>query len=236
MWLVYSMNKEDIWVSSVSVPVTSTENQEVTDVFNEMKPGEELNRWNIYSPVWAPARIEKDGENVRYLVLRDKDRYDFSKAERVFKTSKKIKIDFNIKPMQDNGLLYIEIHDRKGEAAVTMLFDEQGRLSISNKQGMNGFGTYKPGVFNNVELNIDSEGFYSVSFNGKELTNLRLSSFYLEPLERIVFRTGPRRTFPDASPDNLQMDGPEFRDLPFAGEPEKESIFMIGKLVVKSDW
>ncbi|MBE0655029.1 MAG: six-hairpin glycosidase, partial [Bacteroidales bacterium] len=135
MWLVYSMNKEDIWVASVSVPVISTENQDVSDVFNEMKPGEELNRWNTYSPVWAPVRIEKDGDNIRNLVLRDKDRYDFSKAERVFKTGKNTKIDFNIKPMQDNGLLYVEIHDRKGEAAITMLFDEDGKFKVSNKQG-----------------------------------------------------------------------------------------------------
>jgi hypothetical protein len=228
------MNKEDIWISSVSVPVSSTESQDINDVFNNMNSGEELNRWNIYSPRWAPVRIEKDEEKSKNLVLRDKDLYDFAKAERVFMTGKNIKVSFNIKPMQDNGLLYVEINDRKGEAAITLLFDEKGNFKVSSKQGVVGIGNYKPGVFNKVELNINSDGFYSLIFNDKERTNLRLSSYYLEPLERIVFRTGPRRTYPDASPDNLKMDGPEFRDLPFAGEMINEAVFQIKDVKISS--
>ena len=234
MWLVYSMNKEDIWVSSVKIPLSSFESQNVNEEFNSMKIGEELNNWNIYSPVWATVKIEKDSEGVKNLVLRDKDRYDFAKAERLFKTGKNINVRFTLKPLQADGLLHAEIHDRKGEAAITLIFDEKGNLKVSNKQGMAHLTKYESGKSYDIELDINTEGFFNISVNGDKRKDLRLSSFYLEPIERIVFRTGPVRTYPDASPDDLTMSGPEFRDLPLAGEPDNEVSFFIKSLQVES--
>lgn len=234
MWLVYSMNKEDIWVSSVTVPIRSTEDQIVNDEFHSMKAGEELSNWNIYSPSWASVKIEKDAEGIRNLILRDKDRYDFAKAERLFKTGKEINVRFTLKPSQADGLLYAEIQDRKGETAITILFDDKGNLMVSNKQGMITLSRYESGKPYDIELDIKREGFFNATVNGDVRKDLRLSSFYLEPLERIVFRTGPKRTYPDASPDDLTMGGPEFRDLPFAGESEKEKAFIIKSLKVES--
>lgn len=93
---------------------------------------------------------------------------------------------------------------------------------------------YESGKSYDIELDINTEGFFNVTVNGNERRDLRLSSFYLEPIERIVFRTGPRRTYPDASPDDLTMSGPELRDLPSAGEPENEVSFFIKSLKVES--
>ncbi len=47
--------------------------------------GKELEMWNIYSPLWAPVKVE-DGT----LVLKDKDPFDYAKAERIFPASKKL--------------------------------------------------------------------------------------------------------------------------------------------------
>ncbi|MEP6677445.1 MAG: exo-alpha-sialidase, partial [Ferruginibacter sp.] len=43
MWVTYSMNKEDIWVSKIPVPVQEKIIADVNDVFNDKKDGEELN-------------------------------------------------------------------------------------------------------------------------------------------------------------------------------------------------
>src|SRR5690606_6868335 len=88
MWLTYSMNKEDMWVAKVPVPVKSTVSGVVNDDFAQ-NPNQAYNSWNIYSPLWASAKVEGNA-----LVLRDKDPYDYAKADRVIEASKKAKIEF----------------------------------------------------------------------------------------------------------------------------------------------
>ncbi|MES1159729.1 MAG: exo-alpha-sialidase, partial [Bacteroidota bacterium] len=83
-WVTYSMNKEDIWVSSIPVPGTDKVESDVDDVFTQMPKGKELAQWNIYSPLWAPVSIQTDKDNIRTLQLEDADPYDFAMAERVF--------------------------------------------------------------------------------------------------------------------------------------------------------
>ena len=61
MWVTYSMNKEDIWVSTIPVPITEKATAHANEEFNEMAEGKELALWNIYSPLWAPVKIEKAG-------------------------------------------------------------------------------------------------------------------------------------------------------------------------------
>jgi hypothetical protein len=57
LWVTYSMNKEDIWVSSIPVPVTAVADQQANETFNDMPAGKELEKWNTYSPIWAPVGI-----------------------------------------------------------------------------------------------------------------------------------------------------------------------------------
>ena len=49
MWVTYSMNKEDMWVSKIPVPVKDKVTTHVNDVFASMKNGEELDQWNLQS-------------------------------------------------------------------------------------------------------------------------------------------------------------------------------------------
>src|SRR5262249_16708432 len=58
MWLVYSMNKEDIWVSRVPLPITGEEDQKVCDEFAKFKAGSFIPGWNIYRPKWSRVAIE----------------------------------------------------------------------------------------------------------------------------------------------------------------------------------
>ena len=78
MWVTYSMNKEDIWVSKVPVPVIDKETSDVNDVFNQMPEGKELDRWNIFSPLWARVDVEKDASGTRCLLLNDQDEFSYN--------------------------------------------------------------------------------------------------------------------------------------------------------------
>jgi len=89
MWVTYSMNKEDIWASKIPVPVTDEVNAHANEDFNQLPAGKELTLWNIYSPLMASVKIEKGADGTKALVLRDKDKFEYAKAERVIPDSEK---------------------------------------------------------------------------------------------------------------------------------------------------
>ena len=237
MWLTYSMNKEDIWVSSIPIPVKSIGNSKINDVFNDMKDGMELNEWNIYSPLWAPVKIEKSNEGEKNLVLRDKDRYDYAKATRIFKPGINIQIKFNITPSQTNGDLFVELQNMKGEVAASIIFDQHGDLKVSNMRAYNSIGKYETGKSYNFSLVSNPDGKFMLNVNGKEINNLRWTSSYIGPVERIVFRTGESFVKPRPDPvlneAELQIDEGSI-DLPFCGEAENEVSFLIKSLHIES--
>jgi hypothetical protein len=57
LWISYSMNKEDMWVSKISIPVKEKETQHINEVFASLKDGEELAQWNIFSPLWCRVGV-----------------------------------------------------------------------------------------------------------------------------------------------------------------------------------
>ena len=223
MWVSYSMNKEDIWVSKIPVSVTGKANKHVLDVFANMPAGTELNEWNIYSPIWAPVKIEslKDGSKV--LALRDADPFDYAKAEHLIPSSKLLQANFSISPQQNNyGLLEIEFLDAKGQPCVRISFDSTG--SIITKSGYRNKELAKYTAGENYQFKIElntANRFYTVSIKDKKAaTNLFFAP--VASIERIVFRTGSTRRFPDAdTPTDQNFDRPN------AGEKEKEATYFI---------
>jgi hypothetical protein len=230
MWVSYSMNKEDMWVSKIPVPVKEKVTDHINDVFSEMKDGEELNQWNIFSPLWCKVAIEKMNDGSKALSLRDNDPFDYAKAERVFPNSRRLDVEFSVTPQQNNnGLLEIEITDAKGSPGLRLMFDSTG--SILTKQGYRNksLGKYNSGetVTIKIELNTTTR-FYTISINGKNPSN-NLFFAPLESVERIVFRTGVTRRFPDADTPTDQM-----YDLPKADEKDTPAQFFIKYLKTKS--
>ena len=218
MWVTYSMNKEDMWVSKIPVPVKDKITSHISDVFAIMKNGEELNQWNLYSPLWCRTVISD-----KKLTLADSDPFDYAKAERIFPASTKISVEFSIAAQQNNfGLLEIELVDKKGIPCLRLMLDSSG--SILTKQGYRNksLGKYSAGetVTVKIELNTATR-FYSVSLNGKSPSN-NLCFAPVESVERIVFRTGTTRRFPDADTPTDQD-----YDLPDANAKAKEAIYFI---------
>jgi hypothetical protein len=222
LWVGYSMNKEDMWVASIPVPVTDKVTQDVNEVFNQMPDGKELNLWNYNSGLWTPVTIDKMSNGTKALTLKDWDPFDYAKAERVVPSSKRIVTEFSITPQQnDGGWLDIEFTNAQGNAGVRLSFDSAGSFITKAGYRDKSLMKYNAGETYNikVELNCDSR-FYTVTVNGKQSAGL-----FFQPLvsvDRVVFRTGHVRRFPNADTPTDQNF-----DLPNGGEQDKKAVYYI---------
>jgi hypothetical protein len=233
MWVVYSMNKEDIWISEIPVPVTSKVSENVKDIFllNENENVKELRLWNIYSPLWCKIDIEKLPEiNRNVLALHDSDPFDYAKAERVFPNTKKVEVNFLIEPQQNNtGDLEIELLDAKGTACLRLMLDSTGNILTKQGYRNKSLGKYTAGQKLDIKLELNvATRFYTVTINGgKPSSNLCFAP--VESVERIVFRTGEVRRFPNADTPTDQD-----YDLPNPNEKSKEAVYYIHYLTTKA--
>lgn len=222
MWVTYSMNKEDIWVSKIPVPVKDKETKQVDDNFSNPAV---INNWNLYSPLWCRTELLD-----KKLVLKDSDPFDYAKAERLFPVTKKLTVEFAVTAQQNNyGVIEIEMVDTKGIPCLRLMLDSTG--TILTKQGYRNksLGKYNAGETINfkIELNTATR-FYTVSINGGKPNN-NLCFAPVASVERIVFRTGSVRRFPNADTPTDQD-----YDLPNADAKAKEAVYFIHYLKTKS--
>ncbi|MFM6975966.1 MAG: six-hairpin glycosidase [Sphingobacteriaceae bacterium] len=225
MWLTYSMNKEDIWVAKVQVPVSAKEMAAVDEDFSKMPDGAELNKWNLFSPLWAKTQIETYRDK-KVLALHDQDPFDYAKAERVIKPAQKLTLSFTVTPNQnDRGQLQVEVQDAKGIPALRLVFDEQGALKIKAGYRYSGLMNYEAGKTYQIVLELDcTTRIYKIKVNGQD----KGAKVYYAPIDafsRVMFRTGEVRHFPDAETPTDQN-----YDLKNAGEKDPEAIFYIHSL------
>ncbi len=220
MWLTYSMNKEDIWTAVVPVPIKSTVEEAVNDDFAK-NAGQAYNNWNIYSPLWASAKVEG-----KALVLRDKDPFDYAKADRVIQSAQKGTIEFTVTPQQnDHGSLQIELVNDSGLAAARIIMDKDG--IIKNKAGYRNASLtkYEEGKTYHFALTFDvNTRSYQVAINGED----KGTKLFFQPVSnvsKVSFRTGDVRRFPNADTETDQ----DF-DVENAGASVKEATYQITSL------
>lgn len=228
-WVTYSMNKEDLWVSSIPTPVRDKVEGQVNDNFGSLPAETALNEWNIYSPLWASVGIEKlDGTNM--LALHDKDPFDYAKAERVVPAAKKMVASFTLMPRQnDHGSLQIEFQDARGYAGIRLMLDSTGSLVTKAGYRNKKLYSYKAGEKMNIRVELNTAArFYTVSVNGKVEGGNNLFFAPISDVQRISFRTGDIRRFPDADTPTDQM-----YDLPNAGGTDLEAIYYLQNLSVQ---
>ena len=222
LWLTYSMNKEDIWVSRVPVPICHKETGPLDENFVAVPIGEMPEGWNIFSPSRAQVKIEQR-EGIHYLALRDKDPFDYAKAQRLFPASAEGAIEFSLMAGQnDHGTLHVELQDGEGTAAIRMVLDPEHGVSVKDGYRMSGLMSYEPWSLYNfrIEFNASSR-LYKVFVNGE----LRKTMNFFAPvhsLERIVFRTGEVRHLPNADTPTDQ----DF-DVSDPGKVDNEAMFLI---------
>lgn len=221
-WVTYSVNKEDIWVAKIPIPVKSEVEGNVDDQFALLKDGEELNSWSLYSPLWAPVSITKEmGKKV--LSLKDFDPFDMAKAERVVPEASRAKIEFSVTPKQvANGRLDIEVQDNLNTACLRLSFDSTGNIITKAGYRDKILAKYEAGKAYDfvIELNTSTR-LYTVSINGSKPNN-NIIFAPIHQVHHVSFRTGGVRRFPNADTPTDQMF-----DLPYAGEKDKEAIYDI---------
>lgn len=226
LWITYSMNKEDIWVATVPVPVSDSQNSDVSDVFDNKDAEETFQHWNVYSPLQASVRVEKIPSGTQCLVLRDADKFDFAKAERIFLSAKSMELEFSCTPAQtEGGILQVELQDSKGTPAVRLIFDSDGVLKTKAGARMKNILSYKANEEYRVKLRLQAdERSYSLQVNESEIKN---HIFYapVSTLEKIVFRTGSPRDFPTP-----ETPADQFSDLEDAGASAQPCAFFIHEL------
>ncbi|MFC2136965.1 six-hairpin glycosidase [Bacteroidota bacterium] len=223
MWVTYSMNKEDIWVSKIPIPVIGNVENHVNDIFNNLPDGEELNNWNIYSPLMASVKIIKKNDGIKWLKLSDWDKFDYAIAERVIPSSKKLEAEFLIIAEQnDHGILHIEFQNSKGNACVRLIFDEEGNFKNKDGYSYNRNIRFDLNREYKVKVKLDVEkNYYEVYVDDKKVTSRQFFA-PVESINRIVFRTGERRYYP-----NPDSPGKQDFNVPNGGEFDKPATFYI---------
>lgn len=236
MWLTYSMNKEDIWVSRISVPVRYKVEGNVNDNFNNLKAGGAVTDWNIYAPKWAPVNVvDFPSSSNKSLLLQDKDPYDYARAIRVFEETVRAVIAVTVYPKQsDNGILEIDVTDRYGKRPVRIRFDEDNKLKAWDGSNMVDLQSYKPDTWYKLEVAVNANpGSYSISIDGKKVAEDLNFAEPVETVERVSFRTGEYRDLPNRTTPN-QPVASYHPHLPEADYPVPLSEFYINDFRVTS--
>ena len=223
-WLVYSMNKEDIWLARLPRTLSGIETDHVSDDFSAM-PGPMPEKWHIYSPQSAPVRIENG-----CLTLRDADPYDYAKAVRQFPSSEKavISVDISANPAE-NGPLHIEVSDSKGMSAARLIFAADHTLRIRGGDGQQIIYEYAAGEELHISIDIDCRAQQFHVIVNSTADKPRPFMCPATSVERLTFRTGPVRTGPTPE-DELKNVCPP--DLPYPGEACPESFYRIRRVKI----
>ncbi len=213
LWDTYSMNKEDIWVTRIPVPVRHRVTAPVHDTFDSLEAGGPVTDWNIYSPRWSPVGVVDFPSTAnKSLELQDKDPYDYAaRAVRVFPETKSATLHFKVHAGQNHaGRLEIELTDRFGYRPVRLVFAEDGQIKTLNGAKPTTLALYQPAKWYDVGLKVDvANGRFDVSLDGKPVASAAAFVEYVKSVERISFRTGNHRDEPtlktstDRTPDRV---------------------------------
>jgi hypothetical protein len=234
MWIVFSMNKEDIWVGRIHVPVTGVVKEPVSENFENVRSVHDLELWNFYRPQWAPISIVMDQSGNRCLELCDEEPYDYALAERIFPEARRVSVHLRLNPVQvSRGYhLAIEVQDPKGTRPMRVRIDRDW-LSMDLRRikaphpipiELNHWYAIQ------LELDCDRQA-YDLFVNGERIGKDVRFAERVDVLQRLVLRTGPYRghvTPPDVAEEGQPSpSGFESEDLPGADEPAPPCVYWI---------
>jgi len=224
MWLTYSMNKEDIWVCKLPVPITGVETEPVNESFKSEK---DIFKWNVYSPKWCRVDVSEED---KCLVLRDSDPYDKAVAERTFIESLVLTLETEIIPKSiGEAGLYIDITDKAGSVAVRILFKKDFGIYIRTNGVYNKAAEYEIDKSYNIKI-INADCVLNtftvvITCEGEEIyKKTHKFNASVNSLERFVLQTKDKVNIYD-----LESNGKDgsMKDLPGSGEQQKETRFNI---------
>lgn len=213
MWLAYTVNKEDVWVSRVPLPVRTTWTGPVTDNFDDMAPNGTVTNWNIYRPKWAGVYVN----DMHQLCLTDSDRYDYARAIRVFEAKRQVTISLDLQVVEESGEpLEIDVTDRHGERLACLSLQD-GAMTCNGHV----IGNYRTGEWRNINIRIDNGHVCAGSYDGPVMHAGK------EP-ERLSIRTGAYRQLPDRHTPNQDPCPP----LPGCDKRTSPATYLIDNVTI----
>lgn len=218
MWVSYSMNKEDIWVSHIPVPVIVDAHSQADDDFSKTGSLSDLRLWNIYSPLMAPVSLSD-----KWLVLSDSDPFDYARVDRKIPATKKLNVDFDIEACQNkNGLLQIEFLDENGIAASCVELTSDGVMRVKGGARYGNFLKYEPNKIYHLQFRLDVENRLIEMYVDGQKKGQRIFFAPVHSVERVMFRTGSQRFTP-----NVDTPADWLGILPNAGDSDSTAIYKI---------
>jgi BNR repeat-like domain len=227
-WVTYSVNKEDIWVSRVPVPIVSHTDYAVHEDFEKTAVNALPTDWNIYSPLWAPVSVIDTNSPAHHaLELRDEDPYDYARAVRVFPETHGLKLSFKVLARQTNARLEIELLSARGSRPMTLALGEDGHIWANHEGVWSDNGTYAAGQWITFELTAPTKPTadrITLKIDGKpgkpgEIGPAEAAT----TVERLSFRTGAFR---------YRGEGKGF-DLPNADTKAPVSSFLVDDVSIE---
>ena len=229
MWLAYSVNKEDMWIMRVTAPLQAEAASHANENISQYNDLADLDRWNIYSPLWAPVTIEKAPNGVNALRLADKDPYDYAKAEHFFPESEVVTVEFTVIPEQNNtGALCVELQNSENYAGTRVSFDADGMIRLKRGYKYSDLGTYEPGKSYTIQLiaNAKDQTVSATVNGGRPVRNILYGQ--VDNFCKVVFRTGELFRI-------LNVDIPAYGEwvLPGGDDPVDSAAYYVLSLKTK---
>ncbi|HOU09793.1 MAG TPA: hypothetical protein PLD68_03690 [Clostridiales bacterium] len=229
MWICHSINKEDIGVSRIPLPVRRSVDEHIHDTFEGCEDGY-VKDWNIYSTKWSPVTLEKvNGETC--LKIADQDPCDYARAMRIFPRSAKVSVVLEIMAARYEKDLEIELADKTG---VPVCRVSLGGGWLKARYGSNTEKCCKvepEPVWHTLEIRADcANNVYTVLWDSKVAKRYGFGRpvHKANDVERLILRTKPRRCLP-----NFEIY-PDTPDMKNADEPETQRIYLIRSVSTKS--
>lgn len=187
-WLVYSMNKEDIWVARL--PLQTPADAPVDD-FTDLCS---FDRWHIHSPRWSPVRVF-DGA----LELHSADPYDDAVATRVFGARRSVSLTLSLSAQPAAGaVVSIDVLSEFGSKRPISL-----RLDAAQLAGLASHQQFAL----TIRANADTQQF-SIDLDGQPVLRDQPFATECDNLHRLELRTSPYRNIGGANPIDPATDHP----------------------------
>ena len=218
LWVTYSMNKEDMWVAHIPVPVQTEAHSHADGTEFSVATLSDITTWNIYSPKRATVTLDNG-----WLTLSDSNPFDYARVERKVPAAKELEVEFDLKASQNNtGLLQIEFLDEHGTACSRIELTDEGIMRCKGGARYGGLGKYEPNQTYHIKAILSvSKRMIEVYINGKK-AGQRMFFAPVERIERVMFRTGERRTFP-----TIDTEADWYGTLDKAGEDAPLAIYAL---------
>lgn len=194
LWLCYTVNKEDVWVSRTALPLHGIETNPVKEDFSSYTIGSYIDTWNLYAPMWARVSLTRTELEGKCLRLKDSDPYDRARAMRVFPAYEALTVKTRVylDSKSEASQFTLELQNRHGMAAVRLYFTADGNLVVKNGGRYDTVYTIEMGCWLDITLQancLTNQFVVSINQNGNTFEKKFRFSLSVENLERILYTT-----------------------------------------------